>query len=50
MILGSIVITWRTKKQIIPTDFTTEAEYVVAVQATNKIVWLRIILDDLQEK
>lgn len=50
MILGSGVVTWRSKKQTVPTDSTTEAEYVAAAQATKEIVWLRKILDDLQEK
>eukprot|EP00253_Pinus_taeda_P018454 PITA_18454 len=33
-----------------PVDSTTEAEYVVAVEATKEIVWLRKILEDLQVK
>ena len=49
MTLGSTAITWRSKKQTIPADSTTEAEYVAAAQATKEIVWLRKILDDLQE-
>ncbi|XP_059073237.1 secreted RxLR effector protein 161-like [Cryptomeria japonica] len=50
MTLGSGAVTWRSKKQTIPTNSTTEAKYVVAAQATKEIVWLRKILDDLQEK
>ena len=50
MTLGSAAITWRSKKQTILGDSTTEAEYVAAAQATKEIVWLRKILDDLQEK
>eukprot|EP00253_Pinus_taeda_P021209 PITA_21209 len=42
--------TQRSHKQSVPTDSTTEAEYVVAAEATNKIVWLRKILEELQEK
>ena len=33
-----------------PIDFTTEAESVAATEATKEIVWLRKILEDLQEK
>ena len=50
MTLGSAAITWSSKKQTIPADPTTEAECVAAAQATKEIVWLRKILDDLQEK
>ena len=31
-------------------DSTTEAKYVVAAEATKEIVWLRKILEYLQEK
>lgn len=47
MTLGSIAVTWRSKKQIAPTDSTTEAEYVAATQANKEIVWLKKILEDL---
>ena len=50
MTLGSATITWRSKKQTIPINSTTEVKYVAAALATKEIVWLRKILDDLQEK
>eukprot|EP00253_Pinus_taeda_P024629 PITA_24629 len=50
MSLGSGAISWRSCKQSIPVDSTTEAEYVVAAEATKEIVWLRKILEDLQVK
>ncbi|XP_057872662.2 secreted RxLR effector protein 161-like [Cryptomeria japonica] len=50
MTLRSGTVTWRSKKQRVPADSTTEAKYVAAAQATKEIVWLRKILDDLQEK
>ena len=50
MTLGSAAITWRSKKQTIPPNSTTEAKCIAAAQATKEIVWLRKILDDLQEK
>ena len=43
-------ISWRSHKQSIPADSTTEAEYVAAAQATNEIIWLQKILEDLEEK
>ncbi|XP_059067890.1 secreted RxLR effector protein 161-like [Cryptomeria japonica] len=48
--LGSTTTTWRSKKQTVPIDSTTEVEYVAVAQATKEIVWLKKILEDLQEK
>eukprot|EP00253_Pinus_taeda_P002594 PITA_02594 len=42
--------TQRSRKQLVPVNFTTEAEYVIAAEATKEIVWLRKILEDLQVK
>jgi transposase InsO family protein len=50
MCLGSTTVTWRSRKQSVLVDSTTEAEYVATTQATKEIVWLRKILEDLQEK
>eukprot|EP00253_Pinus_taeda_P003661 PITA_03661 len=50
MSLGSGAVSWRSRKQSVPADFTTEAEYVAAAEATKEIVWLRKILEDLQVK
>ena len=50
MNIGSKTITWRSRKQSVPVDSTTEAEYVAAAQATKEIIWLRKILEYLQEK
>ena len=50
MSLGSAAVSWRSRKQSVPADSTTEAEYVAAAEATKEIVWLRKILEDLQEK
>eukprot|EP00253_Pinus_taeda_P003600 PITA_03600 len=47
MSLGSGAFSWRSRKQSIPADSTTEAECVAAVEATKEIVWLRKILEDL---
>eukprot|EP00253_Pinus_taeda_P002966 PITA_02966 len=41
MSLGSGVVSWRSCKQSIPADSTTEAEYVAATEATKEMVWLR---------
>jgi len=50
MSLGSTTISWRSRKQSIPADSTTEAEYVATAQATKEIRCLRKILEDLHEK
>eukprot|EP00253_Pinus_taeda_P022333 PITA_22333 len=50
MSLGSGAVSWRSHKQSVPADSTTEAEYVVAANATKEIVWLKKILEDLQVK
>ena len=47
MSLGSGVVSWRSHKQSVPADSTTEAEYVVVAEATKEIVWLKKILEDL---
>ena len=46
MSLGSGVFSWRSHKQSVPTDSTTEAEYVAESEATKEIVWLRKIMED----
>eukprot|EP00253_Pinus_taeda_P003330 PITA_03330 len=50
MILGSGVVSWRSHKQLVLVDSTTEAEYVAAAEATKEIVWLGKILEGLQVK
>ena len=50
MSLRSAAVSWRSRKQSVPADSTTEVEYVAAAEATKEIVWLRKILEDLQEK
>eukprot|EP00253_Pinus_taeda_P031442 PITA_31442 len=47
MSLGLGAVSWRSHKQSVPADSTTEAEYVAAAEATKEIVWLRKILEDL---
>eukprot|EP00253_Pinus_taeda_P015627 PITA_15627 len=47
MSLGSGAVSWRSRKQSVPADSTTEAEYVATAEATKEIVWLRKILEDL---
>jgi hypothetical protein len=48
--LGSAAVSWRSHKQSVPAESTTEAKYVAVVEVTKGIVWLRKILEYLQEK
>eukprot|EP00253_Pinus_taeda_P030861 PITA_30861 len=50
MSLRSITTSWRSHKKSILADSTIEVEYVAVAQATKEIIWLRKILEDLQEK
>jgi len=50
MSLGSRVVSWRSRKQSVLANSTTEAKYVAVAEATKEIVWLRKILEDLQVK
>ena len=50
MSLGSTAISWKSCKQFVLAHFTTDQEYVAAIEATKEIVSLWKILDDLQEK
>lgn len=48
--LGSTTIAWCSKKQPITGLSSTEVEYVSATSAACEAVWLRRLLDDLNEK
>jgi hypothetical protein len=48
--LGSTTISWRSHKQFVSTYSTTKAKYVVVAEETKEIVWIKKILNDLQEK
>eukprot|EP00253_Pinus_taeda_P025951 PITA_25951 len=50
MSLGSRYVSWRSHKQSVPADSTTEAEYVAAAEETKEILWLRNFFEDLQVK
>lgn len=49
MSIGSGDVSWRSHKQSILAYSTIEEKHVVVVEATKEIVWLRKILEDLQE-
>lgn len=47
--LGGNAISWSSKKQTSVALLSTEAEYVVAATASQKVIWLRQLLQDLGE-
>ena len=47
---GSSVFSWCSKKQDVVAQSTVEAEYVAAIAAMNRAIWLRHILADLHMK
>lgn len=48
--MGSGAITWMSKKQATVALSTAEAEYISATTAASQIVWLRKMLNDVQQK
>ena len=48
--LGSGAISWSSKKQPVVALSTAEAEYIAAASCATQAVWLRRILEELNEK
>uniref|UniRef100_A0A2N9F156 Reverse transcriptase Ty1/copia-type domain-containing protein n=1 Tax=Fagus sylvatica TaxID=28930 RepID=A0A2N9F156_FAGSY len=46
-LLGSSLISWRSKKQSVVVRSNTEAEYRALADTTSKLLWLRWLLQDL---
>jgi Reverse transcriptase (RNA-dependent DNA polymerase) len=46
--MGGTTFTWLSKKQLIVTLFTCEAEYVVASIGVSHVIWLRKLLQELK--
>ena len=48
--MGGTAISWASNLQKIVTLSTTEAEYVTAIEARKKMIWLHGFLDELGKK
>lgn len=46
--IGSGVISWCSKKQLVVAQSTAEAKYVAASKGANQAIWLRKVLSDLK--
>jgi hypothetical protein len=46
-ILGTSIISWRSKKQTVVARFSTKAEYCALADTTSKLLWLRWLLQDM---
>jgi hypothetical protein len=46
-LLGSSLISWRSKKQSVVTRSSTEVEYRALANATSELLWLRWLLADM---
>jgi hypothetical protein len=47
ILLGSSLISWRSKKQFVMAHSSTEAEYRALADTTSELLWLRWLLQDL---
>ena len=48
--IGFEVVSWSSKKQLVVSLSSTEAEYKALCNATCEVVWLRRILEDIGKK
>lgn len=48
--LGSAAVAWKSQKQPITAFSSTEAEYITATSVACEAVWIRRLLEDLNEK
>jgi hypothetical protein len=46
-LLGTLVISWRSKKQTVVAHFSTEAEYCALTDTTSELLWLIWLLQDM---
>lgn len=50
MSLGSIVISWTSRKQFVPTNSTTEENYMAIVESNKEIIWAHMHIERFTTK
>ncbi|NBX98326.1 hypothetical protein EBQ81_05715, partial [bacterium] len=50
LLVGGTAVEWKSKRQPIVAQSTTEAEYVAMADATKSIMWFRELMEELGEK
>ena len=48
-ILGSVIFSWASKKQVIVAQSIIKAEYIVVAMTSRQAIWLKIIFEDIRK-
>ena len=47
-ICNGVVVSWKSSKQVVIIDSTTQAEYIAAFDAAKKVVWIKKFITKLR--
>lgn len=48
--IGNTAVTWKSKKQTITAQSTTEAEYIALNECVREAMWIKLLTEELQSK